>query len=53
MIKIGVYGIFDSANEECLYIGQSTNLLLRWKRHVQGLKTRPTKEGILLSGSRR
>lgn len=32
-MTIGVYGIFDSYTNECLYIGQSSNIEYRWRMH--------------------
>lgn len=34
----GVYGIFDSYTEDCLYIGQSRDIEARKKSHMKGLK---------------
>ena len=36
----GVYAIFDSSTNECLYVGQSSNVLLRFKKHLYLLKSR-------------
>lgn len=36
----GVYAIFDSRTNECLYVGQSSNVLLRFKKHTYLLKSR-------------
>lgn len=33
----GIYGIFDSYNGDCLYIGQSGNIEYRWKQHIRNL----------------
>lgn len=34
-MTVGVYGIFDSKTNECLYIGMSKNIELRWKNHLK------------------
>lgn len=33
----GIYGIFDSKTKECLYVGQSTNIVKRWMKHKNKL----------------
>jgi hypothetical protein len=33
----GIYGIYDSYNGDCLYIGQSGNIEYRWKQHIRNL----------------
>lgn len=33
----GVYGIFSTENGECLYIGESTRITIRWKQHLNAL----------------
>lgn len=34
----GVYAIFDSSNDVCLYVGQSAYIEDRWKRHLNDLR---------------
>lgn len=34
----GVYGIFDQITNECLYIGQSKNIEVRWQGHIKSLE---------------
>lgn len=37
-MTIGVYGIFDSRNNTCLYVGQSKTIEQRWKSHLNSLR---------------
>lgn len=37
-VIVGIYGIFDSENGECLYIGQSVRIPERWQDHIKNLK---------------
>lgn len=39
-MTIGIYGIFDNSNDECLYIGQTLDINLRWKQHLKLLKSK-------------
>lgn len=39
----GIYGIFDQITNECLYIGQSKNVEVRWQGHIKSLKSRTHK----------
>ena len=34
----GVYGIFDSTSNECLYVGQAKDIEVRWSGHIKKLK---------------
>lgn len=34
----GIYAIFDSATDECLYVGQSLSVEERWRRHLNDLR---------------
>lgn len=34
----GIYGIFNSLNNECLYIGQSKDIKSRWSKHLSNLR---------------
>lgn len=36
---VGIYGLFDSATGECLYVGQSSDIEYRVKRHMWKLKS--------------
>ena len=36
-MTIGIYGIFDTRNGDCLYIGQSKNIQDRWRSHRKRL----------------
>lgn len=36
-MAVGIYGIFDNRNNECLYVGQSKQVTQRWKGHLAGL----------------
>jgi hypothetical protein len=38
-MTVGVYGIFDSETDECLYVGQSKNIEERWKGHLKTLRS--------------
>lgn len=33
----GIYGIFDASNGECLYVGQSRRMKMRWRAHLKTL----------------
>lgn len=37
-MTVGVYGIFDKRDDTCLYVGQSKNIELRWRKHLNGLR---------------
>lgn len=37
-MTVGIYGIFDSITDECLYVGLSTDIHGRWKNHRNTLK---------------
>lgn len=37
-MTVGIYGIFDSETDECLYVGQSAYIEDRWKRHLNDLR---------------
>lgn len=37
-MAIGIYGIFDGTNGDCLYIGLSRNIELRWRGHLKELR---------------
>lgn len=37
-MTVGIYGIFDSDTDKCLYVGQSQNIEKRWKEHLKHLK---------------
>lgn len=39
-MTIGVYGIYDTNTEKCLYVGQSINIENRFKEHVKKLKNK-------------
>lgn len=34
----GIYAIFDASTDECLYVGQSSTIERRWKRHIINLR---------------
>lgn len=36
----GIYGIFDSDTDECLYVGMSKNIEDRWKSHLKLLRNK-------------
>lgn len=38
-MTVGIYGIFDSLTDECLYVGKSINIEERCARHIRNLKT--------------
>jgi len=42
-MTVGIYGIFDSKTDECLYIGMSKNIEQRWKYHLKDLKSKKHK----------
>lgn len=37
-MTIGIYGIFSTIDNECLYVGQSRDIEVRWKQHITSLK---------------
>lgn len=37
-MTVGIYGIFDSETDECLYVGMSKNIEVRWKQHIKELR---------------
>lgn len=37
-IICGVYGIFNTHSNECLYVGQSKDISSRWRRHISDLQ---------------
>lgn len=39
-MTIGIYGIFNRINDECLYVGQTLDIDLRWKQHLKLLKSK-------------
>lgn len=39
-MTVGIYGIFDSKTDECLYIGMSKNIEQRWKSHLKNLRNK-------------
>lgn len=39
-MTVGIYGIFDSETDECLYIGMSKNIEDRWKSHLKLLRSK-------------
>lgn len=39
-MTIGIYAIFDSRNNECLYVGQSKQIEARWRQHVTKMKNK-------------
>jgi len=42
-MTVGIYGIFDAHNNECLYVGLSKNIEQRWKSHLKELKSKSHK----------
>lgn len=38
-MTVGIYGIFNSDNNDCLYVGSSSNIEYRWKQHIRLLKS--------------
>ena len=39
-MTVGIYGIFDSKTDECLYVGMSKNIEERWRSHLKELKSK-------------
>lgn len=39
-MTVGIYGIFDSKTDECLYVGLSKNIEQRWISHLKELKSK-------------
>lgn len=39
-MTVGIYGIFDSKTDECLYVGLSKNIEQRWRSHLKELKSK-------------
>lgn len=39
-MTVGIYGIFDSKTDECLYVGMSKNIEQRWKSHIKLLRSK-------------
>lgn len=39
-MTVGIYGIFDSETDECLYVGQSVNIERRWEQHKHSLQSK-------------
>lgn len=39
-MAIGIYGIFNKSNDDCLYVGQTLDINLRWKQHLKLLKSK-------------
>lgn len=39
-MTVGIYGIFDSKTDECLYVGLSKNIEQRWSSHLKELKSK-------------
>lgn len=39
-MTIGIYGIFDTETNTCLYVGMSKNIEDRWKQHLKMLKNK-------------
>lgn len=37
-LTVGIYGIFDSITDECLYVGLSKTIEDRWKAHIRALQ---------------
>lgn len=40
VMTVGIYGIFDSKTDECLYVGLSKNIEQRWHSHLKELKSK-------------
>lgn len=39
VLLTGVYAIYESGTDTCLYVGQSSDIESRWKQHVKNLKS--------------
>ena len=39
-MTVGIYGIFDSETDECLYVGMSKNIEERWRHHLKELRSK-------------
>lgn len=39
-MTVGIYGIFDATTNECLYVGQSKEIEVRFRQHITKLKNK-------------
>lgn len=42
-MTVGIYGIFDSETDECLYVGMSKSIEERWRHHLKELRSKKHK----------